>query len=89
MKRLLPFLVVIFCSIAFGANAQGLPGNSTWKNQRGSQMTIASVDATGKFTGLYVNQAAGFECAGQPYDVTGRVTGAKLFSSLRLRNATP
>lgn len=79
MAKLFTFLTIFFSLATFDANAQGISGNSIWKNQRGSQMTIASVDATGKFVGQFVNQAAGFECAGQTYDLVGRLTGAKFF----------
>ncbi len=36
-------------------SAQTLPAPSTWKNARGSVLTISGVDSEGKVTGTFVN----------------------------------
>lgn len=61
------------------ANAQSLPSPSTWKNQRGSVLTIETVDPAGTFKGKFTNSAPGFRCQGKPYDASGRATGSNLF----------
>jgi Avidin family len=57
------------------ASAQGLPALSTWKNQRGSVLTVVSVDSTGAIHGLYTNNAPGTQCLGVPFGVDGKVVG--------------
>ena len=58
------------------ATAQSLPVPSYWQNQRGSQMSLYSMDAQGHFTGTYVNHAAGFACQNSPFAVAGQSNGA-------------
>jgi hypothetical protein len=69
MKRI--FALLFFVFIPFSAQAQ-ITSLSTWVNTRGSSLTVWFVDpATGSFTGTYVNNAAGFDCKGAPYEVRG------------------
>src|SRR5688500_16304580 len=69
MKRL--FATLIFVLVSFSAQAQ-VTAPSTWINEKGSILSVQSLDgATGAFTGTYVNNAPGFQCQGQPYDVGG------------------
>lgn len=69
MKRFLALLFFVF--IPFSAQAQ-IPPFSTWANDRGSLLNVFLVDpSTGAFTGTYLNNAAGFECQGVPYAVSG------------------
>lgn len=46
---------------------------SAWENPSGSVLYIDAVDASGRFTGRYVNGAAGYACQGVEYAVEGRV----------------
>ncbi|WP_442868848.1 avidin/streptavidin family protein [Bradyrhizobium sp. CCBAU 53380] len=76
MTRLIVLLLFAITSIP--AHAQ-LPAPSTWVNQRGSLLSIQTLDApTGTFTGTYVNNAPGFSCQGQPYPVAGVVSAGKI-----------
>ncbi|MGM4954220.1 avidin/streptavidin family protein [Bradyrhizobium barranii] len=76
MTRL--FVLVLFTLISVPAHAQ-LPAPSTWVNQRGSVLSIQTLDAsTGNFTGTYINNATGFSCRGQPYPVAGIVMASKI-----------
>jgi len=73
MKRILALLFFVF--VPFSAQAQITPF-STWANTRGSTLTVWFVDpSTGAFSGTYVNNAAGFECQGAPYQVSGATKG--------------
>jgi len=67
-------LVVLGLAIA-GASAQGLPVPSTWVNQRGSTLTVSTMDGAGNFTGTYVNRAPGFSCQNSPYPLAGTSKG--------------
>ena len=46
---------------------------SAWENQSGSMLYLDAVDAEGRFTGRYVNGAAGYRCQGIEYPVEGQV----------------
>ncbi|MGY3532273.1 avidin/streptavidin family protein [Bradyrhizobium sp. USDA 4452] len=76
MTRL--FALLLFAIVSLPAHAQ-LPVPSTWVNQRGSILSIQTLDAsTGDFTGTYVNNAAGFSCQGYPYPAAGNVTANRI-----------
>ena len=60
-------VVGLFDTAMAGAVARG----QVWTNQRGSVMKIASVDQFGRFRGTFTNNAAGFDCKGIPYPVSG------------------
>ena len=68
-------LTVALSLVSFDALAQSVPVPSTWKNQRNSVLTISSIDASGKLTGTYVNNAPGTLCLTTPYGAAGRVSG--------------
>lgn len=71
------------------ASAQSIPAPSTWKNQRGSEMTIKSVDPANVFTGEFVNNAPDFECRGTPgFDVKGSLINGRLVFAVVWKNAT-
>jgi len=75
MKRV---LALLFFILPFSAQAQ-MPSFSTWANNRGSLMSVFFVDpATGAFTGTYLNNAAGFDCRGVPYPVSGATKGSRV-----------
>jgi Avidin family len=61
---------------------------STWKNQRGSSLVIASVDQkTGAISGTYTNRAPGFPlCAQTPYPLVGWVYGSAITFTVRWKN---
>jgi len=68
------------CLVALGLThtgvcAQSLPVPSTWVNQRGSTLAITTMDASGSFTGTYVNRAPGFGCQNSPYPLAGTNAG--------------
>ncbi|RWM29387.1 avidin/streptavidin family protein [Mesorhizobium sp.] len=76
-------------SVLFGsqfASADDLPPNSTWKNQRGSVLTVSTVDANKKtFSGNFVNNATGSDpnCMGGngfPVDGILRDDGSLVFT---------
>jgi len=60
-------------AMACSAGAQTMATPVKWQNQRGSELTITSIDATGALKGTFVNKAEGFECQNTPFDVTGRL----------------
>jgi hypothetical protein len=61
------------------ASAQELTSPSKWTNKRQSVLTISSIDAKGGFKGTFVNNATGYRCVGQPFDVSGQVYGDEVF----------
>ncbi|WP_456640504.1 avidin/streptavidin family protein [Bradyrhizobium sp. USDA 10063] len=72
------FVLLLFAVVSLPAHAQ-LSAPSIWVNQRGSVLSIQTLDAlTGNFTGTYVNNAAGFSCRGQPYAMAGKVATSKI-----------
>lgn len=77
MRRNIPIVVAAFITLLTlwtgTAAAQVCPGESTWKNQRGSTLHIEDIDTEGKITGYYINKAKGYACQGTPYPVTGWV----------------
>ncbi|HEV1999332.1 MAG TPA: avidin/streptavidin family protein [Xanthobacteraceae bacterium] len=85
LRSILAFMTVLAACTA--AAAQGLPASSTWKNERGSELTVTTVDATGKFSGTYVNRAAGFGCQDEPFDVSGHAWSRRVVFSVVWKNA--
>ena len=78
MRRLVAAVLVLACT-SVAAYAGGLQSWSTWKNQRGSIMKVFLVGPNGTFTGVYINNAAGFACQGLPgFPLTGRTSGTKV-----------
>ncbi|WP_197031631.1 avidin/streptavidin family protein [Mesorhizobium ciceri] len=57
------------------ALAQTLPVPSTWINERGSVLTVQSVDASsGKILGNFTNNAPNTACLGTPgFDLAGKI----------------
>ncbi|HEX8807951.1 MAG TPA: hypothetical protein VF760_03060, partial [Xanthobacteraceae bacterium] len=71
-------LFVVATSVS--AFAQGLPIPCGWLNQRGSIMKLYAITPSGAFTGVYFNNAAGFQCRygpnnPVPYTVNGHASG--------------
>lgn len=77
MFRLISALLLL-AAMSVSAFAQSIPAGSSWKNQRGSQMYVANTDINGNFSGTYINNAAGFQCQGTPYQLAGRAGGSHL-----------
>ncbi|HKM63985.1 MAG TPA: avidin/streptavidin family protein [Acidisphaera sp.] len=71
--------VLIALGLVSSAFAQGLTAPSVWKNQRGSELDITSVGADGTIVGTFTNNAAGFQCRGTKFDVSGLVLTKGLF----------
>jgi hypothetical protein len=73
MKKL---LLIIGLLIGFSgvAKADQLTAPSLWKNQRGSELRITSVNGT-SFRGTFTNFDPDFQCQGIPYPVTGISAG--------------
>ncbi|WP_159732635.1 avidin/streptavidin family protein [Methylosinus sp. Ce-a6] len=77
---MLRYLISFFCfwlasSVALG---QTINAPSKWINQRGSILSIDSVNSNGSIKGQYVNKASGTECTGTPYDLGGRLRGRSI-----------
>ena len=76
-KAALALALVFLIAGAATAFAQNLTAPSTWKNQRGSIMTISSIAGDGTFKGSYENKAAGYPCQ-STYDMNGTVKRHKV-----------
>lgn len=82
-------LLMLALILAFGsAQAQTIQPNTTWRNSRGSELTINSIGADGGLVGSYVNNAPGFQCQGVPFAVSGWVEGGLISFAVRWKNAT-
>lgn len=68
--------------------ATALTAPSHWRNDRGSELKILSLDAQGRFKGEYLNKAPGFGCRDTPFDVTGGITGDEVRFLVLWKNAT-
>jgi avidin family protein len=73
MRRLLVSLAVL-CGLSSTACADPLSAPSFWKNQRGSELRIVSVNAKGEVKGFFTNYAEGYKCKGIKYPAKGRTT---------------
>ncbi len=72
MRKLLLAFIVLLASQTL-ANADPLPAPSFWQNQRTSTLQIFTA---GNISGVFINQAQGFQCQGIPYPVTGTSTAS-------------
>ena len=62
---------------------------STWVNQRGSTLSIDSVDtASGRISGHYINRATGFQCKNTPYPMIGWIYGTAITFTVIWNNAS-
>ncbi|HEV3183885.1 MAG TPA: avidin/streptavidin family protein [Xanthobacteraceae bacterium] len=75
MRKLL-FAFATLLSLQTLVLADPLPSYSFWQNQRGSTLEIFWVNPAGPFDGVFINQAAGFECQGIPYPAVGTAAPA-------------
>lgn len=89
LAKYLCVAAVFFVVAASAANAQNIQSNTHWKNQRGSELNIATINADGSFSGTFVNNATGFDCKGTPYLLSGWIDhDEKISFSVRWNNAT-
>jgi len=70
------FLLILGLLIGLSgiAKADQLEAPSLWKNQRGSELRITSVNGT-SFRGTFTNFDPSFQCVGIPYPVSGISAG--------------
>src|SRR5690242_7309627 len=88
MVRFVSTLLVAMFALAGAASEQSLPIPSTWQNERGSVMKALKAGTSGgAFSGVYINNAAGFKCRGTPYDLTGEVDGTRVTFTVVWKNA--
>jgi Avidin family len=80
MQSFVVRLAIVFSVLMLSGSAfaQSIPAPSFWKNQRGSELSIWSLNG-GRFEGVFTNRAPGFACQGIPYPVTGQVTPQGFF----------
>ena len=81
-------LVIPLLMFAVDAWSQTFAAGQTWVNQRGSQLTIKSISASGALSGSYINQAAGFDCKNIPFDAAGWVAGDFITFQVLWKNST-
>jgi len=82
---LLALLAFVLATAA--AMAQDIRPGSSWKNRRGSVLTIATIDARGSFKGTFDNKAAGFGCHDK-FDASGTITKTHVIFYVTFKNAT-
>jgi hypothetical protein len=82
---LLALLAFIFAMAT--ATAQDLRPGSSWKNRRGSVLTVATVDARGSFKGTFENKAAGFGCHDK-FEATGTIARTHVVFYVTFKNAS-
>lgn len=89
MHTFLRALVIVIGPLySAAAFAQSLQPQTTWKNEKGSSLTIDAIDGTGALKGSYVNRAAGYPCQNTQYAVIGWVDDGKVAFSVRWKNAS-
>ena len=81
---LLALLAFVITTVA--AAAQDLAAGSSWKNRRGSILSIATIDARGAFKGTFENKAAGFGCQ-DSFDAAGTIRKAHVIFFVTFKNA--
>lgn len=85
VRPALPALLALVVMTA-AAGAEDMPAGSSWKNRRGSVLTIATVDARGAFKGTYESKASGFGCQGK-FDASGTVLKTSVIFHVTFKNA--
>ncbi len=81
---LLAFLAFVLAAAAVAA--QEIRAGSSWKNRRGSVLTIATIDARGTFKGTFENKAPGFGCHDK-FDASGTITKTHIVFYVTFKNA--
>lgn len=73
--------------VAIPAHAQSLAAGTKWVSERGSELTITSIDsATGALTGSYLTLAP-IPCKDIPHPVAGYVAADRIVFSVHWRSA--
>ena len=85
MVRPVLLALCAFLVTAVAASAEDLAGSS-WQNQRGSVLAIATIDASGAFKGTFEMGAAGFECEGK-FDAAGTIRKTQIIFYVTFKNA--
>lgn len=75
MYRVIAVCLALVASTA-ASSAQGL-FPSVWRSDQGAILKVLRVDATGNFTGVFINGPGG-PCPGVPYDLAGRMMGPRV-----------
>jgi hypothetical protein len=75
MYRIVTALFILAVS-AVTASAQGLIP-AIWQGQRGSLMKVLTMDPAGNFAGVFLSSPVG-PCPAVPYDIVGRIQGARV-----------
>jgi hypothetical protein len=75
MRRTIVAFALLLASAAT-ASAQGL-FPSVWQTQRGGLLKVLQVDPAGNFSGIFISSPGG-PCPGVPYNLVGRVRGARV-----------
>lgn len=84
ISRCSMLIALLACLITTPAVAQkSLQPNTTWVNQRGSQLTISTINPDGSFVGTYVNRDLKYMCRDVPYGVSGWVYGDEIGFQVR------
>lgn len=87
MARPALLALLAFVITAAGATAQDIPAGSSWKNRRGSILTIAAVDARGAFKGTFENKTPGFGCHDK-FDAAGTISKTHVIFHVTFKNGT-
>jgi hypothetical protein len=75
MCRVIVALCLLVASVAT-SSAQGM-SPSTWKSGNGALLKVLRADAGGGFSGVFLSGPSG-PCPVVPYDMSGRVRGARV-----------
>jgi hypothetical protein len=85
MARPALLALLAFALTTAAATAQDVRAGSSWKNRRGSVLTIATIDARGTFKGTFENKAAGFGCQDK-FDAAGTVVKTQVVFQVTFKN---
>jgi hypothetical protein len=85
MARAALLALFAFVLTAAAATAQEIPAGSSWKNRRGSILTIVAIDARGAFTGTFENKAPGFGCQDK-FDAAGTISKTHVVFYVTFKN---
>jgi len=83
------FLAALLFVTAYAscAAAQALPVPSHWKDQRGSDLLLYTIDGKGAFTGAFIDNSEAFACHYAPYDLQGQIHGHHVRFTVVWKNA--
>jgi hypothetical protein len=87
MARSAVLALLAFVLVTAAATAQDMPAGSSWKNRRGSILTIATIDARGAFKGTFENKAPGFGCHDK-FDAAGTIAKTHIIFHVTFKNGS-